>query len=265
MNIFVSGKDFDGDGEQAARVVKALRSHGFGNVFTGEAQRSRGDMALGDVLHLVQLVNEAQQVIMPDEWPVGGMETPEDWAALAVFAAARRGHDPLRVLAPAWTAWDIYDRTDAVYNYVARCKEAERRAADDKQQKLMVNGGDRLQTAVDLVVKALPVNDRMMLDYERVEVVESPGLWSKQGAGGYARAMPEGGYRIEIDTAVDSDKKLLHTVAHELLHVTRRHTDLLKLVESDEEFKALTAVFERQVAALVGRLAYDAVPEFTLD
>lgn len=264
MNICVSKNDFNGSEEMMAQVVKILRHQGFTNVYTGEARPSRGDMALADVLRLAGLVSEARGVIMPDKWPVGGMEMPADWAAMMVFAAARSGHDPLRVLAQVWAAWDIYDRTEAVYNYVERCKEAERRAVNDKPQKLVVNGSARLQTAVSLVVKALPVYDGRMLDYEGVEVVEIPGLWSKDGLRGKAESL-ESGYRIEIDTTFDN-KSLLHTVAHEFLHVTRRHTDLLKEADGDRELlDALTVVFEKQVKALVGRLAYDAVPEFTLD
>lgn len=244
--------------QDAGAVVTELRRRGFTNVFTGEARPSRGEMSLADVFCLVRLVNEARAAAVGADWPMSPEQAaPPAWPGVMITVAARLGHAPLRVDNDTWRKWDIFERTASVYRYVADCitREIEN---DGTARRLTVVGSARLKRAVQAVLPAMEPADRIWLDYERTAVTERPGLRAEMGLNGWARQLDDESFLIEIDPEARSDFALLRTVAHELLHVARRHAALLRLVQNDEEFITVRAVFERQVDGLVHKLTGDA-------
>lgn len=255
-------------------VVQELRRRGFNNVYMGTAVPSKGDMTLTDVLRLADMVAAARHQAAGLGGAAAPGDDPAEWPGLRVLVAARAGHEPLRVDAATWAGWDVLERTAAIYRYVAACVEKENEAARAARRRLTVTGDERLQTAVRLVMGALPSYDQLFLDNERVEVVARSGLWEREGKRGLTwPKVDEAGrvmeYVIEIDTAVETDKELLRVVAHEFLHVTQRHSKLLALThelgpEGKELRRALQVVFELQVKQLVGEVYFYAAPDFRL-
>lgn len=275
MRIMISetelGPGFDAAATSA--VVAELRRRGFGNVYVGEARPSVGDMRLADVLLLARLVGEARAAAMGTDWPVAPVSAA--WPGLPVLVAERAGHEPLRVDAATWAGWGVLERTAAIYRYAATCVEQERDAERVARRRLTVEGDERLQTAVRLVMGALPIYDQLFLDNEQVRVVAQPGLWEREAKRGMAwpTVDTEGrvtGYVIEIDTGVETNKELVQVVAHEFLHVTQRHSKLLALTheldgsEGAALRRALRMVFEMQVKLLQNEVYFWASPDFAL-
>jgi len=262
MRILVNpndlGENFSTDDTSA--VVTRLRQRGFSNVYVGEVQASRGDMSGTDVLRLAELINEVRRTSAGGEWPVAPGAVVE-WPGVQVLVASRLGHEPLRVPLDVWTKWDVFDRTAAIFGYVSHCITSER----EKRERVVVEGSERLARVVQVVVAALPPGDRVMFDFLRIRFVEAPELKSV-GVNGRARNLANGERVIEIAPVGegDVDNKLVKTIVHEILHHTRDHVNLLQFVQTDEEFSALTAVFDRQAYAQAGGIAYDAVPPFTI-
>lgn len=236
----------------AAAIVAALRKGGV-DAYSSDRRdlNANAEKSFSWLLAAAETAERARRALAGEE-EGGDLDLVNE-----IIVGKVKGYEPLRYLVGVWQSLDLETRTAAIAGYYDKCQNAKRRS--DYQERLAsqtAGCSPRLAALVKLVLDALPLDDQLKLEARRIAFVEGDGRWRALRVNGVAN-----NERVEIEVDGRSDKQLLRTIAHEALHVVRDHTALLALVETDEEFKALTAVFDRQAYALAEKLAFDALPD----
>lgn len=250
----------DATADDVSALVQALRAAGWDETFSSEGVVAvdRGERPLAWLLNVARTAEQTIATLngIADEPAPIDLSTEVQVAKLA-------GYAPLRKPLGFWRLLDLETQTNQIVSYVAHCRNAE---TDGKwQARLAAMTADcspRLATAVRLIFEALESNDRHRLLADGVTFAEGDDRMARIGLNGLASANENGeGIRtIRVATIGRSDNEVLCTLAHEVLHHVRDHVDLLRFADTDDEYKLLTEVFDRQAYHLAEKLTLRAQP-----